>query len=58
MSKLTTQLLDIVTRSPGHTVRELAELLRGPGTPQQAINQEARHIANVSSFCVRNDLMG
>lgn len=46
VAKLATQLLEIVVRSPGHTDRELAVLLRGPGALQQAINQEARLLAS------------
>lgn len=45
MPTLTTQLLELVAKSPGHTDRELAEILRGPGAAQQAINQEARLLA-------------
>jgi len=42
---LAAQILEIVARNPGQTDRELAERLRGPGSPQQAINQEARLLA-------------
>ncbi len=45
MKRLATEILKIVTKLPGHTDRELAELIRGVGAPQQAINQEARLLA-------------
>lgn len=45
MAKRAEELAEMVARYPGRTDRELAELLRGPGTPQQAVNQEARRLA-------------
>lgn len=45
MPTLAEELLEIVARLPGQTDREIAEALRGPGAPQQSINQEARLLA-------------